>query len=142
MRTDAEIRQHLSYWSKVEPSDVGLRVARLLEEWEGLHNFDDNAMRKSDWSNTLYIDLRLPFSRLSTFDFMGLTTLVFLAHDHCIRVEIRPCNYQYLSVLFHPRKTRTGSTVLRHPLLEEAVAGWRANHPQADHLPQEEPAHA
>jgi len=124
----AHERQHLKYWSKGPPSDVGLRVAKLLEEWDGLHHFKEDMMRKVDWANDHFIAVKLR-AGMATFDFNGLTRLVFLAHDHCIRIEIAPLNPQLLRVLFHPRHVREGSICERHPTLEQAVASYRACHP-------------
>ena len=126
----SDVMSHLNYWSKTAPSEVGLRVARLMDEWGGLHHFDAAAMKKVEWSNPLYITVTLDrghtTSQLSTFDFNGLTALVFLAHDHCIRVDVQPCNPQKLRLMFHPRNAREGGMSTRHPTLETAVAEWRA----------------
>ena len=123
---------HLKYWTKTPPSEVGLRVAALLDEWHGLHHFDERSMKKIDWSNPMFVLLTLDHhtspGQLATYDFSGLTKLVFLAHDHCIRVDLMPCNGSYLKLMFHPRQ-REGSMPQRHPMLEEAVASWRKNHP-------------
>jgi len=125
--------QHLRYWTKEEPSDVGLRVAALLEEWQGLHHFEERAMKKVKWSNRLYIEMTLSHAtsvgQLSTYDFNGLTRLVFLAHDHAIRVDVLPCNGTHFKLLFHPRG-RDGGMPRRHPTIEEAVAEWRKRHPK------------
>src|SRR4051812_35405006 len=106
------VRDHLQYCTKEAPSDAGIRVAELLHEWNGLHHFDSAAMKKVEWSNTVFIELKLSkffsIGQLSTFDFDSLTRLVFLAHDHCIRASIAPCNPQHLSIVFHPRSGRDG----------------------------------
>jgi hypothetical protein len=124
---------HLKYWTKTQPSDVGLRVAALLDEWQGLHHFDSRAMKKVDWSNPLYILLTLDHGmssgQLATYDFSGLTALVFLAHDHCIRLDVQPCNGTHVKLVFHPRQ-RSGSMPQRHPGLEDAVTEWRKRHPR------------
>lgn len=58
---------------------------------------------------------------LATFDFMPLTSLVFLAHDARIRVEITPGNMQVLRITFFQRSD-TGRIYQRHPNLAEAIA--------------------
>lgn len=127
LRDEEQVRKHLTYFCKKgPPSLIGVRVGQLLEEWDGLHHFEDDLMRKMEWSHPLFIKMNFRGS-LSSFDFDGLTRLLFLAHDHCIRVEVRPCNPQLMTVLFHPR-LREGAMPLRHPTLEQAVEAWRSNH--------------
>lgn len=131
----ADVMQHLKYWCRGEPSQVGKRVARLLEAWDGLHHFDAAEMKKINWADPYCIILRIRGVG-ATFDFSELTRLVFLAHDHCIRVEILPCNPQFVRLLFHPRRTREGFATDRHPTLERAVAAHRESFPEADLLPE------
>lgn len=146
MRSRDQVKSHLRYWTKAPPSEVGIRVAQLLDAWDGLHHFEESLMKKVQWSNPLFIEMRLSHhtsvGQLSTFDFDNLTRLVFLAHDHCIRVDINPCNGSYFTLQFHPRHVREGSMSQRHPTLEEAVEGWRSRHADiAPSLPAEA-AHA
>lgn len=69
---------------------------------------------------------------MSTFDFMPLTTLVFLCHDARIRLEIGPAGPRGLRLNFWQRRDR-GSISSRHPDLDEAFADHRewlpADHP-------------
>ena len=121
----------LKYWSKEPVSEAGYRVAALLEDWRGLHHFCTTRMKKVDWTNPRWIELNLSnresTGQLSTFDFSGLTSLVFLAHDHCIRVDLQPCNFNYLTLVFHPRDERIGGMSERHPTIEQALEQWRTN---------------
>lgn len=117
------VENHLKYWTDKQPSAAGVRVAELLDAWDGLHHFEEAAMRKVDWAHPFFVKLTLR-TDLATVDFPMLTRLVFLAHDHCIRVSVRPCNGSHLTLLFHPRK-REGAYSERHPTLEHAVADWR-----------------
>lgn len=63
------------------------------------------------------------YDALSTFDFDGLTRLVFLAHDHAVRVEVTPCNPQMLRIAIWQR-VRDGRISERHPTLDDAVSRW------------------
>jgi ParB/RepB/Spo0J family partition protein len=105
MRNDTEIKRLLHCYSK-SPSAAGIRVAVLLEAWHGLHHFDEAALRKVEWSNDRFQVLRVSkfeiAGQLASFDFDGLTKLIFLAHDHCIRVDLTPSNRNFL-IMFHPR---------------------------------------
>lgn len=136
MRTREQIISHLKCWGAEAPSETGLRVAELLERWQGLHHMESSAMKKVNWSNTLYQTVVLssigtPGGALATFDFDDLTRLVFLAHDLCIRVSIEPCNPKHLRLMFHPRRERDGGMSIRHPTIETALERWRENNPAA-----------
>ncbi len=56
----------------------------------------------------------------ATFDSNLLTRLVILAHDRCVRVEIVPRAFRYLSIELFRRK-REGRMSDRHPTMEEAI---------------------
>jgi hypothetical protein len=134
MRTEQQIRNELKYYTKdAEPSAVGIRIATLLEQWGGLHHFEDTMFKKTDWTNPRYISLklnsRMSTGQLSTFDFDALTRLVFLAHDYCIRIQLSPCNGSHFALMFHPRHKREGCMSERHPTIEQAVADWRERNP-------------
>ena len=75
-------------------------------------------------------------NELATFDFSGLTRLVIMAHERCIRVGIdiqtrtetyegQPYEESYLFVSFHKR-LREGRMSKRHPTLEELVRELRS----------------
>lgn len=64
--------------------------------------------------------------RLATFDFNGLTELVFRAHDMCCRVEVTQGGPGKVGVVVFKRDGREGRGWARHPTLEQAVAQWRA----------------
>lgn len=109
-------------------SDAGARCADLVETWVGgLHHYPEGqrALRKTDWSGDHVTFLM--YGSVATFDFDQLTRLVFLAHDHAIRVEVQPA-MRYLRILLHPR-VREGTWDTRHPTLEATVAKWREHHP-------------
>lgn len=60
----------------------------------------------------------------STFDYNGLTTAVLMAHDRCIRFEIRPSGPRMLGLYLHKRRQREGDISLRHPTIETAIASY------------------
>jgi hypothetical protein len=132
MRNRDDLEKYLGYYTKAQPSESGLRVAALLEEWLGLHHIVESALKRVDWMNPRYQIIKLCKHQspggLSSFDFDALTQLVFMAHDHCIRVQLGPCNPQHMELVFHPRRSREGGTSRRHPTLEQAVAQWREHH--------------
>lgn len=65
---------------------------------------------------------------LSTFDGDRLTRLVFLAHDHCIRVEIGCSGPHRVKIILSDRQ-REGRMHQRHPTLEQALAVHRKFNP-------------
>lgn len=109
-------------------SEAALRCAHLLEDWVGLHHLAHQQLGKVDWTNQHCIELRL-YGHFSSFDNHGLTALVFLAHDHAVRIEISACNMQYMTLRLHPR-VRTGDCgMTRHPTIEEALERYRKAFP-------------
>lgn len=61
---------------------------------------------------------------LASFDFDGLTRLVFLAHDRCVRVSVSSAGPRRVCIMIHPR-AREGGMSQRHPTLEHAIALFR-----------------
>ena len=137
MNITEERRQHLSEhiksWVKsgVEPSEVGYRVANLLDLLvNGLHHLDQQAAKKARWDDRLFVQLNWRYDEFATHDSNLLTKLVFLAHDLCIRVSIQSATIGMLRLMFHPREHREGGNfATRHPSLESAVERWRESYP-------------
>jgi hypothetical protein len=71
------------------------------------------------WSITTHGDI-------STYDFNGMTRLVLLAHDRCIRASIDTAGMK-LRIRIHKRHTREGDMTERHPTIEEAITTIRAS---------------
>lgn len=111
-------------------SDVGKEVADIIGEWQrGIYHIRTN---KVDWTNPRFIKINVDTAAgLSTWDGNGLTRLVFLCHDRGYRLDIEPCNMRYLTLWFHPRRSRVGSTYERHPTIEEALETHRKAYPDA-----------
>ncbi len=109
-------------------SEAAIRVGHLLQCWQGLHHLDPAEMKRTVWTNPWFVSLKMASKSLASWDFNELTTLVFLAHDHCIRVDVKPA-MRYLELMFHPRSAREGGMAERHPTLEQAVSRWRETHP-------------
>ncbi len=109
---------------KKELSPLGREVADILGGvFHGIYHIEKQAF-KTDWSNPYYIIVKLDRG-LNLFDDNALTALVVLCHDRMVRVGIRACNFQYIELLFHQRKSRTGSMLERLPYLEDHVGQIR-----------------
>lgn len=120
-------RQMVTRRPDYQMSELGKDVADLLGEWlYGIYHRHPEVMRV-DWENPHWIEITL-FGSLSTFDFSDLTSLVFLAHDYCLRVEIEPRSNKYYRLMFH-RRSRDGDIYKRHPTIEGALLEWRKYHP-------------
>mgnify|MGYP001424422050 CR=1 FL=1 len=61
----------------------------------------------------------------ASFDYDDLTRALFLAHDHAIRIEIRPSGPRMLKLCLWYRGTREGGMCERHPTIEQAISKWR-----------------
>lgn len=106
-------------------SPLGERVADLLGwVFAGIYHLDISSLQKADWSNDSYIRLAIWCGGWSTYDFSILTRLVIGCHDLAIRMEINPCNFHCLELLFHARQ-REGSVWERHPTIEQAIEAAR-----------------
>lgn len=105
-------------------SDFGVRVADLIGQLtRGVYHVADE-VRKMDWGSDHYIEWRTRWP-LATTDSDGLTELVVLAHDRCIRVEIEGCSQWTVKVIFTPRVWGEQDPCLAHPAIEPHIAAIR-----------------
>lgn len=131
-KTEKHLRDLLGRKAPETFNASALRGAVLLRRWMGLHNIASRSLREVDWTRP-WVELRLRYKSLATYDGADLTSLVFLAHDLALRAEVsaeRNC----LVVRLHPRG-RDGSLFARHPTLESASEAWRNNHPLSEVVP-------
>jgi hypothetical protein len=107
---------------KCEMSPLGVEVANLLGDvYGGIYHLDFCPLGKVNWSDPFFIRFLLGRGE-STFDGGEMTALVVLSHDRMIRIEINPCNFRYLELLFHKRKSRDGDISQRMPTIEDHIA--------------------
>ncbi len=99
-------------------SPVGEEAADFLGDlFLGIYHLNSSQLRKVEWDNDLYIRIVIS-ANLATFDGDLLTRLVVLSHDRMLRVEVNPCNFRYMELLIHKRKSREGDTYHRMPTME------------------------
>lgn len=67
------------------------------------------------------IEINTTTARFATFDYDGLTRLVIMAHDRCIRAEFQPSGPGMIKVVLHKRHMREGQMHERHPTLEDHI---------------------
>lgn len=108
-------------------SKLGENVADLLNDvWCGIYHIDGKSLSKVDWTNNDWIRISI-YGGLYSYDDDKLTRLVVLAHDRCLRLEINPCNFNHLELLFHQRD-RVADFYHRMPTMEDHLALIRKNH--------------
>ena len=106
---------------KTEMSPLGETVANLLGHvFLGIYHLHTGALRNVDWSNNHHIQF-IYRGELATFDFNSLTALVVFAHDEMMRVSIEGCGPDYMRLMFHQRKSRTGSICEKCPTIEKHI---------------------
>jgi len=106
-------------------SPLGEVVANLLGRVvRGIYHLKTSSLKKVDWANPHWIEF-VWYGDMATVDFNNLTMLVVLAHDETIRVNLQGCGPGYMKMLFHQRKTRTGSISERCPTIEDHIAQIR-----------------
>lgn len=99
----------------------------MIADWSGgFHHVAKNNVHEFGFG----ICYNYPYSKLSTYDFSGLTKLVFLAHDRMIRVEIQPSGPGMVKLCLHRRFDRYGHMNERHPTIEKALADYRVRNPR------------
>lgn len=96
-------------------------ISRL---YGGLHNMPWEHKEKFDYYDNQHVSI-IWFGGMATFDSDKLTTLVFLAHELALRIEVSPRAFRYLKISFWERKGRTGSLFDRHPSIDEVISFWR-----------------
>lgn len=122
MRT--KLLEHGKYRRKKRGKDLpewkvsigGARCALVLERWlRGLHHLPQRSqIHEIDWSNE-FVELRDPrYAGLDTFDCSGMTDLVILAHEHCVRAEAVPSMNVHVLRL-DARDCRSTVMYTRHP---------------------------
>ena len=110
-------------------SQLGKDVADLLGDlFFGIYHLPTVALRKVNWSDDDYIRITLS-APMATYDGDKLTRLVVLSHDRMLRVDLSPCNFQHLELLFHKRQYREGGgTYHRMPSMEKHLGFIRSSY--------------
>lgn len=80
-----------------------------------------------------------PAYRLSTWDANLLTTLVLLAHDRAIRVDVVGGVAGRVTLTLHPRQHHVADGFARHPTIEQAIELHRKRWPSPTEALKERP---
>lgn len=111
--SDQRFNQDANYYRKEWMTDDQWKSAQLLSEaFGGFHNMKPF----KECGNGVSVILRQ--RDLSTYDFNHLTSLVIMAHKHCIRVSICLAG-MYLEARAYARKPDGKNLYERHPSLEQ-----------------------
>jgi hypothetical protein len=125
-----QVKHHLKWICKdKEPCPAFIRCLNMLSEWQGLHHIDARSLEKNDCRNRWCEINEYGGASMATVDGDKLTRLVLLAHEHCIRVDIGPCNMRYVKITLYPRDIREGSNMDHHPTIDEVYFKWRESRP-------------
>ena len=109
-------------------SEHGARSAEFVRWfYMGWHHFH-HRVEEIDWNNR-FVEFTHKHGDLCIFDSADLTTLVLMAHDLCIRVEVEPA-MRYLRIRLFPRDPdAVAGGWSGHPTMETALARWRERNP-------------
>jgi len=125
------LKRQLDY----DPSPLGCEVADFLGDvWLGLYHMEQSAILKTWWNDPLCIKITV-YGDLATVDFNKLTTLVVLAHDRMLRVNLCGCGPRYMKMLIHKRDVRDGCISERCPTIEDHISSIRKCYQACDTLP-------
>ena len=115
------------YYANGNISKLGENVADLLDDvWKGIYHINSSSLKNADWTNKDWIRLSI-YGGLYSYDDDKLTRLVVLSHDRCLRLEINPCNFNHLELLFHQRN-RIDDFYHRMPTMEDHLTDIRKHH--------------
>lgn len=102
-------------------SPFGRHVADLLGDvFLGIYHIDSPSLRKADWASDHWISVAV-YGPMSTFDNSMLTRLVFLAHERCVRLEIKGAAPNYLRLNFAARSRESRDIYGWHPTVLESI---------------------
>lgn len=120
---------HCSYWSGIPQgklTDFNRRAIGLLCKGFNLGPWNiPVSWDRVKWGSERHVEFITSAHGLATWDFNRLTRLVIGAHDECIRIEISPKAFRYLSIEMWPREGRDGCMSKRHPTIEQAITSYR-----------------
>ena len=102
-------------------SPLGKEVADLLGDlFLGIYHLQSSTLNKVEWSRDSVIRVAIG-TNMATFDNDIITRLVVLSHDRMLRVEIVPCNFNYLVLLISKRTIREGDCFDKMPTMENHI---------------------
>lgn len=101
-------------------SPLGEKVATMLGiAYAGIYHLSHRQILRTDWTSETFISISI-LDGIASWDACNLTYLVILAHEMCLRLEIRSSAPGYLKLCFSPRE-RKGNVSHCHPTIEETV---------------------
>jgi hypothetical protein len=82
-------------------SPLGAKVADLLGDlYQGIYHIQREALHERvRWEDEHHIEIVVSDQFLATFDFDGLTRLVVLCHDRCLRCELHGRGRHYVRLM-------------------------------------------
>ncbi|MEM9584816.1 MAG: hypothetical protein AAGA08_17020 [Pseudomonadota bacterium] len=89
-------------------------LARLFR---GFHHMNSTRVKDMGQTGVAYNY----YGELASFDFDGLTRLLLMGHEECIRVCIGPSGPGMIKIILHKRHKREGRLYERHPTIHDAL---------------------
>lgn len=106
--------------------DIAIKYFSRL--FKGKHHIPSEVRAYKDYTDAWYVT---HFMNMSTYDGDTLTRAVFLAHDMCVRLDIKPASPMYIKLVISKRD-REGLIYDKHPTLGEALRVWRENNAEEE----------
>lgn len=108
--------------------DHATAVKFFADLFDGEHHIPGGPDAVKPWGGTGWI-VSVYACTFATVDPNRLTRLVLMCHDRCIRAELVNGGPNRVRIAIWQRGTREGSSMVKHPTMEEALATWREAHP-------------
>lgn len=122
-RNDLDEIRHFS--KGVEISSLAKKALTIISYLEGgLHHVSSTQKEQFDYKATNDFVYKR-FGSMATYDASHLTTLVILAHELAVRIEVSSLGFKYWKISFYER-SKTGQRMYeRHPSIDEVIKNWR-----------------
>lgn len=122
-KNDLDEIRYFSKGAKLSP--LAKKALTILSyTFGGIHHLSWREREKFRYTDEYCVEY-VTVENLATWDSNKLTTLVVLAHELAVRVEISSHSFKYLKIQFWEREGRRGSIWKIHPTMDKVLKYWR-----------------